>query len=262
MKLKHLFQKYLIAKGVYSSEVTSNNDLSRFCKMMRPIAQEKQLIRIGANADGGYLVPDDVDDLGACFSPGVEQTSSFESALASKGVKSYMADYSVESAPSNNSLFNFEKKYLGDINNDKYIRLEDWVSDKYKESDKDLMLQMDIEGGEFPVILDTPVETLRKFRIMVIEFHHMKMVFSKHTFSLVNHVFTKILRDFTVVHIHPNNCSPKISNDVVEVPDVFEITFYRKDRANNVDSVLEFPHALDFPNAPDKEDIILPKCCR
>jgi hypothetical protein len=39
------------------------------------------LIRLGADGDGGYLVPDDLEDVAACFSPGVDDRASFESAM-------------------------------------------------------------------------------------------------------------------------------------------------------------------------------------
>ena len=43
---------------------------------------------------------------------------------------------------------------------------------------------MDIEGSEYPVILDTPSDTLNKFRIMIIEFHDLDLIFNSQFFEI------------------------------------------------------------------------------
>ena len=58
------------------------------------------LIRIGGEGDGGYLIPNVFDKISYCFSPGVDYTANFEKELSEKfGIKSFMADASVEKAP-------------------------------------------------------------------------------------------------------------------------------------------------------------------
>jgi FkbM family methyltransferase len=89
--------------------------------------------------------------------------------LTTHGIECFLADYSVDKPAIDNSLFNFTKKYLGNKNDYQTIRLESWIKDN--KSDDEMLLQMDIEGAEYQVILDTPSETLRRFRILVIEFH-------------------------------------------------------------------------------------------
>ena len=39
---------------------------------IRPDTTDKPLIRLGSEADGGYLVPDDLEGIVACFSPDVD----------------------------------------------------------------------------------------------------------------------------------------------------------------------------------------------
>ncbi len=252
----------MLKRGIFISRVTSDEDLRKFFEMVRPIATKKDLIRIGGSGDGGYLLPDDLDDIEACFSPGVAETTTFEEDLARGGIKSFLVDYSVEAPPVKNKFFSFERKFLRDTNDGKYIRLEDWVQNNTVSEENDLLLQMDIEGVEFSVILDTPLSLFRRFRIMVIEFHSMDMIFSKQAFPFINQVFKKLTKDFTVVHIHPNNCYPVVSRGDFDVPVFIELTFYRKDRVENSERELVFPHALDVSNVKDNEDIILPECWR
>ena len=53
----------------------------------------------GPDGDGGYLVPDDLEGIVACFSPGVSNVAGFEKDCALKGMKVFMADASVEARP-------------------------------------------------------------------------------------------------------------------------------------------------------------------
>ena len=40
------------------------------------------LLRIGGDSDGGYLLPDDLENISSCFSPGVSDIFDFEFTLA------------------------------------------------------------------------------------------------------------------------------------------------------------------------------------
>ncbi|WP_078453085.1 sulfotransferase domain-containing protein [Solemya velum gill symbiont] len=242
--------------------ITSTDNLKDFFRMIRPVAITTPLIRIGEDNDGGYLVPDDLDLIQACFSPGVSDICQFEEDLAERGIKSFMTDYSVEAAPVENPLFHFKKRHLGLTNDSQTIRLYDWVNQEIPEAGDDLVLQMDIEGAEYQVLLDTPADTLRRFRIVVIEFHGLTRLFASAIFTYMQQAFRRLTDNFEVVHMHPNNCCPVRMHKGFEVPDVLECTFYRKDRAHAVisDAQLAFPHALDAPNVPHKEDIKLPTC--
>src|SRR5258708_37571503 len=117
---------------------------------------------------------------------------------------------------------------------------------------------MDIEGAEYGVNFDTSAETLRKFRILVIEFHGMDGLFDKAGFELINLTFKKLLRDFDVVHIHPNNCFKPVLNNGFAVPPLLEFTFLRKDRISNSRRVAEFPYVLDRSCNPSNDDCSLP----
>jgi hypothetical protein len=43
-------------------------------RLMRPIESGHPLVRLGGPKDGGYLVPDDLDGIAFCFSPGVSDS--------------------------------------------------------------------------------------------------------------------------------------------------------------------------------------------
>jgi len=80
--------------------------------MMTPVISNHKLIRVGGDSDGSYLVPDDLDGVTMCFSPGVSIEADFEFQLANRGMKCYLADYSVDEAPLSHPNFHFEKNIL------------------------------------------------------------------------------------------------------------------------------------------------------
>ena len=247
----------LLTYRVSLNTTVGERELIGVISKMRPVSSGRDLIRIGGEGDGGYLVPNDLEGISACFSPGVGNLSAFEEDLAKQySIQSFLADYSVDEASIHNDAFDFEKKFLGTVNDDRQMRLEDWLERKAPLGD--LILQMDIEGAEYGVFIDTPSEALRKFRIMVVEFHALDRMFDKNLLGMVDGIFDKILRDFCVVHIHPNNCSRVFTAGRVGIPRVCEFTFHRRDRAVFDHAKLSIPHRLDRKNVPHCPELLLP----
>jgi hypothetical protein len=118
---------------------------------------------------------------------------------------------------------------------------------------------MDIESSEFEVLLDASPTLLRRFRIIVIEFHQMEMVFERHALAFLRLILDKLALDFHPVHVHPNNAANTLILDGIEVPNVFEVTYYRKDRSEPDGAALSFPHQLDRKNIEANEDLVLPR---
>lgn len=239
---------------------TKKDDLKSFFLRVRPKPISENLVRIGGSGDGGYLVPNKLESIEYCFSPGIGNNCTFEQNLSEYGIKSFMADYSVDAPPISNEYFNFEKKFLGTVNNEKFIRLEDWVNDTVGKECNNLLLQMDIEGDEYRVIIDTPLKTLKRFRIMIIEFHNLRHLLKRYKFRNIDLIFKKLLEDFHIIHIHPNNYSDVVSLGPFDIPDLMEFTFYRKDCVELSKTTLSFPHSLDEKNIESRVDIALPKC--
>ena len=230
-----------------------------FLHSVAPLKTEHKLIRFGPDSDGGYLVPDDLAGVDTCFSPGVSEIAGFEEELTHREIKCFLADYSVDRPPVLNSLFDFEKKFIGAMNDDIYMTLDSWV--KIKASKKNnMILQMDIESSEYPVLLNASEDVLKRFRIMIIEFHLLDQLLNQQYFHIIRAVFSKILKHFDIVHIHPNNCCKEIDFGDIIIPPVMEFTFLRKDRIKSRERLTDFPNFLDFPNLPNKKDIVLPKC--
>jgi hypothetical protein len=252
-------RQVLLNGGLHVSPTTRLDRLSEFFHLIQPVTTERGLMRIGGEGDGGYLLPDDFEGLAACFSPGVANSSSFESALAGRGIPCFMADYSVEGPAEENPLFRFDKKFLGPADGGNFMTLESWVQ-QYVPGKSDLILQMDIEGAEYGVIMDTTPETLRRFRIMAIEFHGLHALCDKFGFELIHLCFMKLMKDFEVVHIHPNNRAHPVRLGPYEIPPLLEITLLRRDRITQKSPAAAFPHPLDQRSSSRFADFALPEC--
>ncbi len=256
---KLTLRRLLHACGYSVSRATDKGSLAQFLTMARPWTTNHSLVRVGATHDGGYLIPDDLAGITSCFSPGVSNVAAFEEAMAARGIHCYLADFSVSAPPTSSALFDFEKKFVGTRNDNVYMTLQDWVERK-APANAECILQMDIEGAEYAVILDSNPALLRRFRIIVIEFHGLEALFGVSGFELINLTFLKLLRDFELVHIHPNNVCPIISQHGFGVPAAIECTFLRKDRVTEKVPTRRFPHELDRRNVEHCADVQLPTC--
>ncbi|MDR3235981.1 MAG: FkbM family methyltransferase [Prevotellaceae bacterium] len=273
----------LLVKQAVLTKSTSRESILSLIEKLHPFESEKQLIRLGPNSDGGYLVPDDLEGIAACFSPGVSSISGFELDCAKRGMAIYMADKSVDKPELDipAGQYHFLKKFIGCVNNDDYITMDEWVNTSSVLSDSDLLLQMDIEGGEYTAIINTSDSLMKRFRIMVIEFHYFKDLWNKRFFNLVENTFDKILQTHYCVHIHPNNYFGIDRKMGVEIPRLAEFTFLRRrgeerrgeerrgeerrgeerrgeERREPSLYAKKFPHKFDFDNVAGKT-IILPK---
>jgi hypothetical protein len=245
--------------GYHVADRTPPADIRGLLHSLRPVDGGHELIRLGPDGDGGYLVPDDLAGIEYAFSPGVSTESGFEAALAARGQRVFLADHSVDGPAEANPGFAFVKKFVGGLCDDTYTTLEQWKSSTIGAHAGDLLMQMDIEGGEYETLLACPAPLLAQFRILVIEFHYLHELLNKRYFELVSRIFRKLLQTHSVVHIHPNNCCGSVRADGLELPRIAEFTLQRNDRLRRRAYRTTFPHPLDRDNTR-KATLTLPRC--
>lgn len=245
--------------GYFASRLTPPDGVRRVVESLRPVDPGIPLIRIGADGDGGYLVPDDLDGIAACFSPGVDRQASFETALAARGIGSHLADRSVAGPPVGFTAASFEPVFLGTSDDTGTTTLGRWVERHAPPEAGDLLLQMDIEGAEYGVIDNADRSLLRRFRIVVVEFHHLDTIGQPFACRRIAEALAKLRLDFVPVHLHPNNYAGLVRIGGLRVPPLLEVTYLRKDRCPGaVPSRYPFPHPLDRDNVPRKRSVVLP----
>ena len=231
----------------------------------------KNLIRLGKDNDGGYLVPkEDVKSSEMLISFGINDDWSFEKDFyAIKKSKILAYDASVNSLlflkNVIKNLFKFYKphmfinacniyfsykrffrdekthkqKFLSNKIGPNYLSLDDVLIEA--GSDK-AYLKIDIEGDEYR-ILDDIIYHQNLFTGLVIEFHDFDLNIDK-----VESFCERF--NLNVVHIHVNNFGQIIQNNFL--PTVIEVTFSTTKEL--LDRFIQ-PHELDMPNDKNESEI-------
>ena len=237
-------------------------------KVLKPKKKYK-LVRLGSLNDGGYLVGENsLKNAETLISFGIEDNWQFEKDFQITNMNSKVKCFDDKSIlkylvkkfiielfllPYYRRL-NFIKYFKNIINFLKIRKKIDFIQKKISYDDlknififikKDnIFLKIDIEGSEYR-ILEEIIENQSRIIGLVIEFHD----FDYHKNIIYD--FCKKL-NLSLIHIHPNNFSPKDKNGD---PLVIELTFERNPRI--VDDNLVLPHELDMKNNPLESDIEL-----
>lgn len=242
---------------------TSRKSLSELLSKIRPVNISVPLKRLGPEGDGGYVVPDDFEGCDGLISPGVGDISDFEFALAEKGLNILLLDGSVEGPSRSHQNFVFWKKFLASSQSVTTVTLKNALGEF--PVTRDLCLQMDIEGGEWEVLATVDSESLKRFRMIIVEVHGFaQRVLSKTGFLLAHVIFEKLLQDFVVAHVHVNNATRSYvlpanqGQPRAVLPNTFELTLIRKDRVRIRGGTPKLPSDLDSRNVSWKPDSELP----
>lgn len=233
------------------------------------------LIRVGRDYDGGYLVnQDDVLQSDMLISFGINDDWSFEKQfqqlnncplLAYDGSvceKTFLDRFSDQIFKfSHPKLYIYRilkkhelykdfknffsghrrhvKQFIGIDWEEKQVSLNSIFS--FIDSNK-IFFKVDIEGSEYR-ILDTILQQQHRITGLAIEFHDCDL----HLERIQKFVSNLKL---PIIHVHVNNCSPV---DEQGIPHVLEITF--SSNASDSLTAQDLPHVLDMPNLESEEEI-------
>lgn len=228
--LKKILQKILL-KQIFVNKRSSKESIVDAISSIRPVISPYSLLMVGGERDGGYLIPDDLSHIKYCMSPGVGGSNSFEIDLYDRySIRSLTADASVDGLPDEHHGVGFIKKFVGSKTSVDYITIENWIDESCGDEPGDLLFQMDIEGGEYDVLINMDPSTLKKFRIIAIEWHNFDLLLDRYGVEILASVFRKIGKYFNPICIHPNNVTGFYNIDGVIVPKTLEVVYLRKDR--------------------------------
>jgi hypothetical protein len=259
-KAKKFLENSLFNKGYILEKITDINKLNNLLKKLSPVATDKNLIRIGSINDGGYIVPNVLEDIKYCYSAGIGFNYDFEFKLAKKGIKCFMADFSINEIEKNSNLI-FDKIFISGNTEDKYLSIEDWIQKKEADPSVGSILKIDVEGDEYKILNSVNKDFFLKFKIIIIEFHNLHYLFNEKFFFSFHDIIEKIINNFYCVHIHPNNDVDFVKKkENITIPPVMEFTFINKKNLKINNQKLFFPNKLDSDNNPDKRSIVLPEC--
>lgn len=238
-----------LERGIVLQRSSPDFDAELELEKIWPKSLRCDLVRVGSQeSDGGYLLPSALLEPDRVFSPGVSNNMTFEQYFLDKGIPCVLADGSIEEPPIKHPLVQFDKLWVKGESKSSALSLDEWVN-RYSAEGENLILQMDIEGDEYSVILAASKSTLCKFTVIVMELHDLSSVASRFG-QIAFHAFLNKIRDtHEVVHAHPNNCCPGLqTKNGLTWPDVMELTLVRKDLGIASEYWAELPHALDRNN--------------
>lgn len=242
---------------LHLSRITEKKEIYEFWEMLRPSENGFELIRAGSEADGGYLVPNDLIGISKIISGGCDTDWSFEKFFLEKyQIESIIIDRIAKIPRDLSPRIEYIDAWLGEGNSTEFVSLVS-ILDKIAEAkENELLLKLDIEGAEFSELNRIAENDLKKFRILVIEFHGLDRIVNREFYSsVVSPVFRKIVKNFDLVHSHANNCCGAIKIHGLLIPRVMELTFHNRSRRLDPLKPRKIPHQLDAPNDPTKLDI-------
>lgn len=261
--------------GCTVDSLADRNDVSEariatLLAIMKPKPSPFEFIRVGGRRDGAYLLPNDLNGVTDCFSPGVNGIKHFEDELAiSYSIRSHMIDASCSEAdfetPLIDGLQDFKPLWLDTHCSEHSVTLAAWMDNSVSPQAKDCILQMDIEGAEYRNILATDDEVLGRFRIIVMELHEVPYALLEPLLFLgiMEPFLQKLDKQFICIHAHPNNYyrDVLIPAPLVRVPRLLELVFLRRDRylmnQSRRNLPVALPHHLDIVNVPDRPPLHL-----
>lgn len=216
--------------GVSLSKAAKAQDSIEALEMLAP-SISRPLLRIGGSGYGSYFIPDDLHGVSHCFSPGVGPSSMFELDLAQRGIQVMMADASVKAPAAKHENFKFRPDFVAAYSDAarRRISLDDWVRSELGDKPHgDLLLQMDIEGCEYEVLHSVSEPLLQKFRIVVIEFHHLNQLRHGIMCGYMKSALIKLLNHFSVCHVEANWMGGGFSVCGKRYPRLLEVSLLRK----------------------------------
>jgi hypothetical protein len=213
-------------------------------------------IRLGAEKDGGYVMPKIVlEKCTALFTYGVGGDTSYEVDFEDKYAKPvYMFDHTIGHENWEKGLQHFFNEGLG-YQGCEDLRLKD-VKEHYDSLgvQGEIFLKIDTEGAEYEYFLNADIATLASFVVgMVIEVHWLEQESNQIKFK---EFMDKINNHFLVTHVHGNNWGGEFDYNGKTVPRVLEISFVNKNSISKyTNDATSFPlEGIDFPNNPNLPD--------
>ena len=219
-------------------------------RLLRPydmVGQTK--LRVGRFFDGGYVMLDRLDGVGAAYSLGINDDVSWDIDIAARGVPIFQYDPTIKALPAEHKLFNWSPIWIetGPDDATNVETLESLIEQNGHQDRTDLVLKCDIEGAEWPLLQRTPNKVLRQFSQMVFEIHNLGFLADQHHGDNVRQAFLNLTASHHVVHVHGNNFAGWCVVGGVPLPGVIEVTLVRKDEGSFVPSSETFPTSLDMP---------------
>jgi len=240
-----------------------------FLKTLRLCAPCQHYERIGEYNDGGYVMCTDGLDKGlvGAYSYGISGYDGWGMGIAKKyGVP--LEEYDCTNLQEPSVCWGCTVHFHGECilpahgsPKPLYKKLAQQLqeSGNGQAKDRSLLLKIDVESAEWDVFGEEPVENMRKFREIVVEYHWLNQV---HDHDRYLAAVKKIEQaGFAVTHLHGNNFGGGLQQfGEYKIPNVLEVTYIQKP-AQGCAANIPYRLSLDTPNNannPELGDAVLP----
>jgi hypothetical protein len=245
----------LVANDLFELQTQIRNTL-RLLTPQRVKGFEKA--RFGASGDGGYVHLNDFRGLDTAISLGIDHNISWDLDMAGRGLIVHQYDHTVEDpAPADERMI-FNKTMISPEAGPGAETLESIIRRLDKGADRpNLILKMDIERWEWPVIEATSLGAVSRFAQITGEFHYFEGIGELKWRQAFFRCLRKLSKFYAPIHIHANNYAAMPVIAGVPVACVLEITFANRELYEIEESDELFPTLLDVPCKPDWPDLFL-----
>lgn len=214
-------------------------------------AENFELVRIGHDNDGGYIMLDDFSSGDKiAYSFGIGSNVTWDKDIASRGYDVFMYDHTIDKLPARNSRFHFFRKGIADseTHDEDLDTLENFIRHNHHWNKHDMILKMDVEGAEWGFLEMVGSETLSQFRQIILEFHGVN---NPGLCDRLPNILRKINTTHQLIHIHGQNSSYYMKIGDKTFCNLIEVTYARRDRYKFVDDYdVELPLNIDAPGRP------------
>ncbi len=230
--------------------------------LLTPYDINRDKLVIGGDGDGSYVMADlQMFDKGRAFdliSFRISTDVRFEKEMAARGHRCFMFDHTIDRLPEQHSNFYWKRTGIcpdGKCSDD-CLSLTEHLQHISELTDR-LILKIDVEGAEWEVFADVRDDTLSHFDQILLEIHWLHKLVDPGYANVVHKALDKLMKTFTIFHVHGNNCAElQIINGFI-VADVLEISLVKTSLVERSRSRTVYPTALNKPNAPNAHELPL-----
>jgi hypothetical protein len=231
-------------------------ELQAMLQPMTPVGG--RFVRVGGDNDGGYVMVDHGLDNTSVYNFGIGNEVTWDQAMAEHGSKIYQFDHTIDAPPPVVGETVFTRKGLGVLSDDRFVSLRDAVCANGDAERTDLVLNIDIEGGEWGILPALNHRELAPFTQIMMELHGLLKFIEDSSFrNRVSESLDALSETHQLVHVHANNWGSYAMANGVLAYDVLEVTLVRKSDWEFVECDERFPRDLDRPNCPYRPELRL-----
>jgi predicted O-linked N-acetylglucosamine transferase (SPINDLY family) len=249
------------ASRVHEVHPVTPGEVLNLLNLIRPwhMADDTK-IRIGPDADGGYVLPSCSRSSSLVFSIGIGNEVGFDTQMAKLGAKILQFEHSFERAPLEHPNIRFLRQGWGarDGGEERLISLRSMISQADWKGVTCPILKIRANGAEWEALEAADPADLGRFEVITGEFHDFTRLIDREYFDRVHAVFSKLAGTHNVVHMHANNAGGLFVIGGIPFPKLLELTFLRKGSAVfSGHSSEPIPGPFDRPNVPFLPDLYL-----